>query len=140
MNTTKLHTSVNLNSSVKAGLMTLLLAVTQQSVASETNFIANDNTIETRLCIAAATDDSSTLKSLIRRTYKRHTREVANNFNCNGVSMARFAYDFNAKNTFEYLNRYSHASNRVKQSVIIKDLAANKTKAMPKTVVVSAGR
>ncbi len=140
MNTNQLNTSVNLSTSIKTGLMTLLLAATQQSVASETNFIAKDNTIETRLCIAAASDDSSTLKSLIRHSYKRHTREIANNFNCNGVSLARFAYDFDAKNTFEYLNRYSHSSNRVKQSVIIKDLAANKTKKMPKTVVVSAGR
>lgn len=113
------------------------------AVAQDYIFKGTDNTIETKLCVTAGQNNSGKLKSAIRKTNVRSSYRVVNNIECNGMSLAKFAYTYNAMDTFEYLNQRSFLQNKVNTSVTIQDVASNKVNGenkstAPKVIYVSA--
>ncbi len=116
-------------------LSLLLTAVTLSAVAFNAAaakkyiFVAMDNSLATKTCVAAGNDDKRQLKKHIRKftiqTGKnRPVREVANSLYCNNMFVASFAKKYNAFNTHAYLNRYTKAKNRDKTHTYIKDITA----------------
>ena len=78
--------------------------------AAQFTFVAEDSSHQTRLCIAAASDDMKSLKREFRRlrqgTTLRHD-SVISSVRCNGESAAKFAQRYGAAETLAYLNRFS---------------------------------
>ncbi|NMP30402.1 DUF3718 domain-containing protein [Thalassotalea sp. M1531] len=105
------------------------------SMAQQYQFVAMDNSLETKLCVKAGNDDAKGVKRVIRQLGVKERRQHINNIACNDMSAAKFAFKYQATNTFEYLNRLSYGVNKVNPSVTIKDVA-NKT-AKPKVIYVS---
>lgn len=128
----------------KKVLNTMIIATTafisSTASAEKLNFIAADKAPETMLCIKAGSNDVSGMKNIIRREFKRNTRIAANQHRCNGVSLAKFAYAHNAKDTLNYINHYSYSTNKVRGTVEIKDSIAMNNTGKIRTVYVSSSR
>ena len=110
-------------------LMPLALLATAASfqVMAEGNvkyiFQAKDNSVETRLCVASASDDLLKLKNLIRKD-KYGGRNIARHLTCNNKDITGFSAQYNAQKTTEYLNRYAPEKYKIDlDNVQIIDLA-----------------
>ncbi|MCG9746553.1 DUF3718 domain-containing protein [Shewanella sp. Isolate8] len=113
------------------------------AVATHTNphyqFVARDNSVETKICIAAGSDNSSALKRKLVN-YDHNMRFGVNSISCNGLSLAQFSHKYQAQQSYLFLERHSSIANRVKTKVSIIDLAGNQSFAggEPIMVMVSA--
>jgi len=97
---------------------------TLSSNAANYQFEGVDNSIETKICIAAVTNDKKSLKRKIRISGIR-VRSIARGLMCNDQIVANFAYKYNALKTSGYLDRYTpkrYKANR--PSVTIQDITA----------------
>nr|WP_297349216.1 DUF3718 domain-containing protein [uncultured Glaciecola sp.] len=110
----------------KVKLMMVVITLTTTNIATAGNsrlYVANDNSIETRICVAAATGSKLRLKSQIDKISSSKLmspkyRMVANQLNCNGINVADFA---TLAGNIEVANKLrSYRSN----SVEIRDIAA----------------
>jgi len=110
---------------------------TMSSNANHYQFVAGDNSIETKICVAAVTNDKHALKRKIRRSGD-HVRSIARNLMCNDQIIANFAYMYNASETFAYLDRYTPKKYKTNRpSVTIQDITAKHGKT---TVVLIASK
>ncbi|MFD2165401.1 DUF3718 domain-containing protein [Thalassotalea euphylliae] len=109
------------------------------ALASQYKFVAMDSSHETKLCIHAGANQAKKMKVTLRRMGIHERKANINSIRCNDVSPAKFAHEFGANETFNYLNKLSFGKNKVKSSVTIKDVAQNQPKPA-KVVYVSAGR
>ena len=118
-------------------LSLLLTAITLSAVAFNATaakkyvFVAMDNSLATKTCVAAGNDDKRQLKKHIRKFIiqsgnNKPVREIANSLYCNNMFVANFAKKYNAFNTHSYLNRYTKARNRDTTHTYIKDITAQK--------------
>lgn len=114
--------------SLTTAIIALGLFTANHVVAQDYIFKGTDNSIETKLCVSAGQNNNGKLISTIRKVDSRSSYRVVNNIECNGMSLAKFAYTYNAKDTFKYLNKRSFMKNKVNTSVTIQDVAANKIK------------
>jgi hypothetical protein len=101
------------------------------NAAANYQFVGADNTIGTKICLAAVTNDMNELRLNIMRssagTRGVHTgaRKVARTLMCNDQIVANFAYQYEASETFEYLDRYTPKKYKNKRpEVTIKDIVA----------------
>ncbi|WP_286264558.1 DUF3718 domain-containing protein [Thalassotalea atypica] len=123
-----------------SSILALSIGISSSAFAQQYKFIGTDNSLATKMCVSAGSNDSRKLKSTIRRNKSANQYQVVNNFTCNGLSMAKFAYKYEANDTYEYLNKYSNIKNRVTPSVTIKDVALNHQdkSETPKVIYVSS--
>lgn len=106
------------------------------SFAQQYKFVGTDSSPETRLCVNAGNNDIHGLKSTLRKMGINNRRSNINMIRCNDLAPSKFAYKYQAGNTFKFLNKYSVGKNRVNASVTISDVA--KTDKEPKIIYVSA--
>lgn len=106
-----------------SSITAICLFATTGVFAQQYQFVATDNSIETKLCIKVGENDKQGVRSIVRRMNEGKVRKVANAFQCNGMSLAKFAYKYEAPITFDYLNRVSLKKNRVNPTVTIQDVA-----------------
>ena len=105
--------------------------------AQQYKFVATDNSPATKLCVKAGSNEKFQLKRTAKRYHLGKMAQIANDFQCNGLSMAQFAYKYNASDTYELLERYSHQENKVGPSVTIHDVAKNTDVKDPMIIYVS---
>jgi hypothetical protein len=74
--------------------------------AVELQFQAANNSLETRLCVAAVTDNLVRLRSYVYR-YERTPRFVARHIDCNGQNITAFALKYGAETTGKMLHRFN---------------------------------
>ena len=102
-------------------------------------FVAGDNNQETKICIAAGSDNQAALKRKLVN-YEHNMRFGVNTISCNGMSLAQFSHRYGAWQTHAFLSRHSSIANKVKTQVSITDLAWNELteEGVPQIVMVSA--
>jgi hypothetical protein len=94
------------------------------SNAANYQFEGVDNSIETKICIAAVTNDKKSLKRKIRMS-GAGVRSIARSLMCNEQIVANFAYKYNALETSGYLDRYTPKKYKTNRpSVTIQDITA----------------
>ncbi len=94
------------------------LSVSATSFAQQYQFIAMDNSRETQLCVNVGNNNVPDVKKVLR-SLGYNQRLNINTIACNDLSLARFAFKYDASDTFKYVNRYSYGHNRVKTIVTI---------------------
>ena len=112
----------------------VVLGFTMSTNASEYQFIAVDNSVDTKMCLAAVTNNKKALKRLMYKTHfevpkfnRIHygVRIVARKLLCNDLIIANFAYKYQAADTLAYLDRYTSRKDKKKRpTVTIRDIAA----------------
>lgn len=101
---------------VLLGLAALNVSATQYV------FVAEDGSMETKLCVNAGSDNRPALRRDLG-IYHRNIRYTANTVSCNGKSMAQFAHQYGAQSTYALLERFTYSKNKVRPTVTITDLA-----------------
>lgn len=90
-------------------------AVSFQAQAAEYQFIAEDRSASTRLCVAAAQDDVTEVRRQVRKLRTAphiQYKTVINAVRCNGQVAAHFAQTYGATDTFSYLFKYTEKRNK----------------------------
>ncbi|WP_206485410.1 DUF3718 domain-containing protein [Thalassotalea sp. G2M2-11] len=105
------------------------------SNAQQYRFVAQDNSVATKVCVLMGSNEKSKVRRLIEFG-GLNKYQVANSYRCNNLSMAKFAAKYNAVDTLNYINRFSHFTNKATPSVTIQDLALNRTNETDTPVVV----
>ncbi len=95
--------------------------VTSASVAAEPQYVAADSSMETALCISAATSDRLDFKQDLQHNRIRPA-VVANKLQCNDQPVANFALQAGNTAVYQHLKKY------VKGHVDIQDIAAGANK------------
>jgi hypothetical protein len=122
-------------------LVPILLFYSISTYATEYEFVAMDSSKETKLCVAAVTNDMKKLRRLISHNYGMRDigSTVAKTVLCNDVIIANFAYEYQANDTVDYLDRYTPRKyKKMRTSITIKDITA-KVNEKP-TVIMIASR
>jgi len=109
-------------------LQLTLIAVSLSAVTSTQaltyKFVANNNTIETELCVLAGNNEKSKLK-LVMNNYSKSNRFIANAIKCNNMIIGNFASRYEANDTANYLNKYTLPRNKGPETeVTIQDIAS----------------
>ncbi|KFZ37076.1 hypothetical protein HR45_12625 [Shewanella mangrovi] len=107
-----------------AGLA-LALSFSSLANANTYQFVGTDNTPETKFCVSVGNNDIGQMKSKLLMMGKglSDVRRNINTINCNDLSAAKFAFKYQAHDTFKYLNERSMGKNRVRPTVTIRDIA-----------------
>jgi hypothetical protein len=126
----------------------VVLAFTGSSNAAVNyQFVAADNSIDTKICLAAVTNDMNKLRLNIMRSsasargVHSGARTVARTLMCNDQIVANFAYQYHASKTFEYLDLYTPKKYKGKRpDVTIQDIIASNANQEETTVVLVASK
>ncbi|QBY04037.1 DUF3718 domain-containing protein [Thalassotalea sp. HSM 43] len=113
------------------------------SMAANVTFVAKDNSIATKLCVHAVSNNLSATKTYLRRVAGNVVRDqgaqvhlATEQIKCNNTNLVEFTAQYGADNTFNYLNRRASSKYRIDNNVEIIDLS--KTLAPNTVIVVSA--
>lgn len=121
-----------------AGVM-FAASLTSQVSAETYQFVAENNSAETKLCVSIANNDLDTMRyKLFMMGQGEQVRRNINTLKCNDLSLAKFAYKYNAATTFTYLNERSAPVNRATTKVTINDISKTDKADKPILVYVSA--
>ncbi|GLX83526.1 DUF3718 domain-containing protein [Thalassotalea eurytherma] len=101
-----------------------LIFVSTTVSAGNIKFVATDQTPETHICLNAVTNNLASLKTQIRRYSDYGSSHTINSLRCNDLSLAKFAYIYQAQDTYKYLNRRTYRESRVYPNITINDLVA----------------
>lgn len=99
---------------MKTAKLLLLSAVATTSFAASGTpytFVAGDNSVETKICIAAVQNDVDNYKNTVKLIPVTRQRVniheiVANKLSCNDQDIFRFAQQFSANNTTAYISQF----------------------------------
>lgn len=120
-------------------LVPILLFHSISTYAVEYQFVAADRSLETKICIAAVTNDIKKLKRLISFETHSGAKDIARSILCNDIIIANFAYEYQASDTVAYLDRYtSREDKKMRTRITIKDITAQ-AQGKPEVLIV-AGR
>ena len=119
----------------------ILLCSSIKSNAAEFEFIADDDKHTTKICIAAATDNTKVMIDGLRRLSQKATvlnyRSIVNLIRCNNQYIGSFAKAYNAQKSFVYLSKYTSKRNQMRQTnITIKAIANEQKLSADETVVV----
>ncbi|QSX29245.1 DUF3718 domain-containing protein [Shewanella cyperi] len=103
--------------------------------AADYVFIARDNSPETKMCIAAGSNNRIALRMQMSSDHGV-SRYNANTVVCNGASLAQFAHKYGADKTYAYLAPLTQNKYLYDERVIIKDISFNAPKDTSETVYV----
>ena len=93
----------------------ILACAATQAHATEYQFVAEDHSPATRLCIAAGEGDIDGLRVQIRKMRQsphHQYKAIVNAIRCNDQLAAQFAKIYGAENTYEYLYGLTTKENR----------------------------
>ena len=125
----------------KATIYTVIIAslifVSTIAKAENIKFIAADQSDETRICLYAVTNKLASLKNQIRRNSDYGSSHTINSLRCNDLSLAKFAYIYQAQDTYKYLNRRTNREHRVYPSITINDMVV-RNNLSDKTIYIAA--
>ncbi|MDH5433006.1 MAG: DUF3718 domain-containing protein [Gammaproteobacteria bacterium] len=100
--------------------LAILTSATTYISADTYEFVAYDDSMETKICVAAVKDDVKRYSRLVdnfplqtRFTSQNHVI-ISNKLKCNNQNIFKFSQNFGAKNTTAFMSKY------IKKSVIIK--------------------
>ncbi len=125
-------------------LSLILFCCSVNTYAAEFKFVAGDNKSTTKICMAAATDNSKVmirdLRILKQRGAALSFRSFINLLQCNNQYIGNFAKTYNAQNTFAYLDKYTNQRNKKRQAnITIKKIANEQEINKEKAIVVLVG-
>ncbi|TLU66817.1 DUF3718 domain-containing protein [Thalassotalea litorea] len=123
-----------------SAIATALIVASASSQAVEHEFIAADNSNETKTCISAASDDLSSLKKYVRRSFDNNVRLMSHALKCNDQDINTFAHTFGAQDTSEYLNGKVSSKYRIDDSVQIIDTSAYQPDTQGKVVIIVSSK
>lgn len=107
--------------------------------ATNYKFVGMDKSIETKMCVQAASNDTKALKVTMRFSVDSKPF-IANSITCNDMVMVKFANKYGAVDTTKYLNKYTRKINRVPQTkVTISDLASVENIENDRTKIIYVG-
>ncbi len=125
------------------GLFTLLIIFTNK-VYAQYSFIADDDSLETQICVAAASNDLFALKEAISKistkakSMKGKIRQVILKISCNNMDLVNFTAIYQAVDTFGYFNKKAPKKMRLPVNEIsIKKLNASRDSEL-QTILVAA--
>ncbi|MDG1732620.1 MAG: hypothetical protein P8H39_06545 [Thalassotalea sp.] len=116
--------------------------INSHALASDSNvtFQAGDNSLATKICVAAAQNDLSTTMKRIdlvlpgsKVSDNKKAKLVTRNNRCNGMNIVAFTAKYQANDTFDYLNKRS--VKKYQMNTQITDLAHIK---VPQLIVVTS--
>lgn len=101
------------------------------SAESQHSFKAANHSNDTKICLAAASDNLSALKSSLRRvsgiadgaSNTTKTKYGLATIQCNDLDIVAFTNQFQASDTLKYINRRAPLKYRIDNNVTITDLA-----------------
>ena len=103
-------------------LTLVLLFCSNNTYATELKLIASDNNMITKICMAAAADNTKVMIRNIRKLKISRqvtpTRALINSLHCNNQYIGNFAKTLDAQNTFAYLDQYTNKKNKKRQANI----------------------
>jgi|GEM_PF-2796489 len=125
---------------VKIGLLSVMASVSVAATASQTKFVAGDDSIETQICISAAQNELRQYRKNVAKISTKTPMQsrnhviVANTLQCNDQKVVNFARSYGANRTADYIARH------LKPSVsVIRDVAVVE-KQDAKVIVVTANK
>ncbi|MDN3652789.1 DUF3718 domain-containing protein [Thalassotalea ponticola] len=116
------------------------------TIADTPSFVAGDDSLATKLCVSAVTDNLKATKSQIKRLYRDisaqsqvQTHLAIQNISCNDATLVEFTAQYDANDTFRYLNNKARSKYRIDDVDII-DLTHASDRASDRgvTIVVTA--
>ena len=133
-----------LNLTLTLTLAVVIVLLSFNANATKYKFIATDNSIETKICVFAGSNDQSGLKNALRQSARSsafvNNRYSVNTIVCNDMVMAHFAHKYDALDTFAYLNRLTKVKDKIlTTSVEIKDIAAVLNRRNEETKIIYVG-
>lgn len=129
---------------VKLALLPLALAYTATASAGNYKFVAGDASDETKLCISAVSNNVSKYRKQVSDFAKdtkvvvRKHRLIANNLECNDMNIARFAHNYGADKTADFISRYVRKSVSISRETASIEAPESKSSDKPTVIVVSA--
>ena len=119
-------------------LLPILLFCSINTYATEYQFVAGDRSLETKMCIAAVTNNVKKLKRLIAFETYYGVKDIARAVFCNDLIIANFAYEYQANDTLAYLDRYTpKKEKRLRTRITIKDITAQ-AQGRPKVLMIAS--
>lgn len=109
---------------IYTAIIASLVFVSTTVSAGNIKFVAADQSPETHICLNAVTNKLASLKTQIRRYSDYGSSHTINSLRCNDLSLAKFAYIYQAQDTYKYLNRRTYRENRVYPNITISDVVA----------------
>jgi hypothetical protein len=107
--------------------ISMLICVSFPVAAEEFEFVADDHSKQTKLCVAAASNDLVALKRSIRslrRSPHEKTQVLVDSVRCNGVTPTRFARQYKAADSLAFLNQHStHRVQELEPTVTLREIA-----------------
>lgn len=111
-----------------------------QAHAADYTFIANDNSKQTRFCVAAGSNDLQSLKREIRKLQRaphQHVKPLVDSIRCNGQTAPEFARQYQASETLAFLNRHSsHKVSELEPNVQLREIAQSQSDGSGAEVIV----
>ena len=101
----------------------VIAATLSFSAVANPSFVAGDQTAETKMCLAAVTNDLHDYKKYVENfsfekvTNTRDHRLFANKLECNGQNVVKFARTYGAEKTANFINSYRSQNVSVRQDV-----------------------
>ena len=122
----------------------ILLMILPSKAYGQYSFIADDDSLETQICIAAASNDLLAVKNAISKistkakSMKGKIRQVILKITCNDMDLVKFSAIYHAVDTFGYFNKKAPRKMRLPVNEIsIKQLNANRDSEL-QTILVAA--
>jgi len=112
--------------------------------AAEFKFVAEDNKSTTMICMAAVTNNTEVMTRNLRMLRLKGSalgyRTIINSIQCNNQYIGNFAKNYNALNTFAYLDQFTNKRNKKRQtSTTIEKVSNQQEINKEKTIVVLVG-
>jgi hypothetical protein len=127
-------------SHVKMLLTTILIGITFQATAAEYTFVASDNSKQTKFCMAAGSNDLTSLKREIRKLRRaphQHVKPLVDSMRCNGQNVTEFAHRYEASDTLAFLNQHSsHKAPELKPNVTLRKITQSESDGSDAEVIV----
>ena len=104
---------------LKSLLITTIAATALPLSAANYVFVAESDTLETRLCIAAAENNLKKYKNtakLLSRSSIIH-KTLAQDLTCNDQGVANFAYQYDANKTLKFIDRFAEHDIEIRREI-----------------------
>jgi len=130
-------------------VITASIFMMNKTYAVQYKFVAMDNSIDTKICVLAGSNEVKALKKVLIRHSRVSAggvsigkRYIVNGIHCNDQILANFSKKYQANLTYNYLKKYTDKRYLNQETkVIIRDIAdiSNDNRTEEKIIVVHVG-
>jgi hypothetical protein len=134
---------------IKLLIITASIFMMNKTYAVQYKFVAMDNSIDTKICVLAGSNEVKALKKVLIRLSRvsaggvlRGKRYIVNGIHCNEQILANFSKKYQANLTYSYLKKYTDKRYLNQETeVIIRDIAdiSNDNRTEDKVILVHVG-